>query len=43
MRSVVVGTFALFLGILLAAWVASERARPAIIDVDPAEVGAKGR
>ena len=41
MRWIIGLTFALFIGILAAVWIASERAHPVVIDVDPATVHLK--
>jgi hypothetical protein len=42
MRWVIGFTFAGFIGILTCSWVAAERARPQLIDVDPAAVQLNG-
>ena len=42
MRWVIGFTFAAFISILTCSWIAAERARPQLIDVDPAAVQLNG-
>ena len=41
MRTAIRFTIAFFIGVLVLVWIASESARPVILDIDPAAVDAK--